>query len=161
MALPSDISASSTPLGPRTITIHHIIACVLPWNTTFKASRVLNTLYAVELGATPWQTGLLLAMYGLFPILFAAYAGKVADRHGVRRPLYVGQALLFMGVLLPFVVPTSHAMAAVFISAAVGGAGFILSQVAMQTLTGSLADGETRTKNFSYYLLTEIGRAHV
>ena len=145
MAYNSDHSTSR-----RTITIYQIIAFVVPWNATFKASRVLNTLYALELGATPWQIGLLLSMYGLFPMLFAAYAGKIADRHGVRIPLYVGLTLLVTGVALPFFVP---AFAAVFVSAAVGGAGFILSQVAMQTLTGSLGEGETRTRNFSYYLL--------
>ncbi|MEQ1774304.1 MAG: MFS transporter [Burkholderiales bacterium] len=135
----------------KTITIYQIIGFVLPWNTAYKASRVLNTLFALELGATPLQTGLLLATYGLFPMLFAAYAGKVADRHGVRIPLYIGLVLLGVGIALPFAWPTFSAM---FVSALVGGAGFILSQVAMQTLTGSLGVGEARTKNFSLYVLT-------
>lgn len=143
-------SEHSTSRGARTITIYQIIAFVVPWNTAFKASRVLNTLYALHLGATPWETGLLLSMYGLFPMLFAAYAGRIIDRHGVRMPLYLGLTLLFIGVGLPFVWPS---FAAIYVSAAVGGAGFILSQVSMQTLTGSLADGEARTRNFSYYLL--------
>lgn len=134
----------------RTIGIYQIIGFVLPWNTSFKASRVLNTLFALELGATPLQIGFLLATYGLFPMLFAAYAGKITDRHGVRIPLYLGLILLGVGIALPFVWPT---FAAIFISGAVGGAGFILSQVAMQTLTGSLGGGETRTRNFSLYVL--------
>lgn len=153
MALPTENSASrgaASPAPARVINIYQIVAFVLPWNTTFKASRVLNTLFALHLGATPWQIGLLLAMYGLFPMLFATHAGKISDRHGVRIPLYVGLSLLTFGVALPFFVPT---FLAIFVSAAVGGAGFILSQVAMQTLTGSLGGGETRTKNFSYYLL--------
>lgn len=146
---PGPRGAASPPVA-RMINIYQIVAFVLPWNTTFKASRVLNTLFALHLGATPWQIGLLLAMYGLFPMLFATHAGKISDRHGVRIPLYVGLTLLTFGVALPFFVPT---FLAIFVSAAVGGAGFILSQVAMQTLTGSLGGGETRTKNFSYYLL--------
>ena len=80
-------SEHSISRGARTITIYQIIAFVVPWNTAFKASRVLNTLYALHLGATPWETGLLLSMYGLFPMLFAAYAGRIIDRHGVRMPL--------------------------------------------------------------------------
>jgi MFS family permease len=134
----------------KSITIYQIIGFVLPWNTAYKASRVLNTLFALELGATPLQTGLLLATYGLFPLLFAVYAGKVADRHGVRLPLYLGLILLGAGILLPFVWPT---FAVLFASALIGGAGFILSQVAMQTLTGSLGAGEARTRNFSLYVL--------
>jgi len=134
----------------RVISIYQIIGFVLPWNTSFKASRVLNTLFALELGATPLQTGLLLATYGLFPMVFAAYAGKITDRHGVRIPLYAGLVLLGVGIALPFAWPT---FTAVFLAAGIGGAGFILSQVAMQTLTGSLGGGEARTKNFSLYVL--------
>lgn len=150
----SDNSISRKPApttaAARVISIYQIIGFVLPWNTAYKASRVLNTLYALELGATPLETGFLLAAYGLFPLFFAVYAGKIADRHGVRIPLFVGLALLGMGIALPFAWPSFTAL---FISAFVGGAGFILSQVAMQTLTGSLGSGEARTKNFSLYVL--------
>jgi MFS family permease len=152
--MPSDPDkfTSRTPaqVPVRSIGIYQIIGFVLPWNTAFKASRVLNTLFALELGATPVQTGFLLATYGLFPMLFAAHAGKIADQHGVRIPLYSGLALLAVGIVLPYVWPT---FAMIFVSAAVGGAGFILSQVAMQTLTGSLGGGEKRTRNFSLYVL--------
>ena len=154
MALDPDKSTSRISTGTAaatTITIYQIIGFVLPWNTAYKASRVLNTLFALELGATPLQTGLLLATYGLFPMLFAVYAGKVADRHGVRMPLYLGLILLGVGIVLPYLWP---GFLALFASALVGGAGFILSQVAMQTLTGSLVGGATRTRNFSLYVLT-------
>lgn len=150
--MPSDADHSTSrkpPVAPI-ISIYQIIGFVLPWNTAYKASRVLNTLFALELGATPLQTGFLLATYGLFPMLFAVYAGKVADRHGVRIPLYLGLVFLGVGIALPFVWP---AFIALFASALIGGAGFILSQVAMQTLTGSLGGGETRAKNFSLYVL--------
>ena len=152
--MPSDAdpspSRSAVATPARTISIYQIIGFVLPWNTAYKASRVLNTLYALELGATPLETGFLLATYGLFPMLFAVYAGKVADRHGVRLPLYLGLVFLGAGIALPFVLP---GFIALFASALIGGAGFILSQVAMQTLTGSLGTGEARTKNFSLYVL--------
>jgi MFS family permease len=150
MASDPDNSTSRNAQSGRGITIYQIIGLVLPWNTAYKASRVLNTLFALELGATPLQTGLLLATYGLFPMMFAAYAGKMTDRHGVRIPLYLGLVFLAVGIALPFAWPTFTAM---FVSALVGGAGFILSQVAMQTLTGSLGVGEARTKNFSLYVL--------
>jgi len=150
MASDPDNSTSRNVSSGRGITIYQIISLVLPWNTAYKASRVLNTLFALELGATPLQTGLLLATYGLFPMMFAAYAGKMTDRHGVRIPLYLGLVFLAVGIALPFAWPTFTAM---FVSALVGGAGFILSQVAMQTLTGSLGVGEARTKNFSLYVL--------
>ena len=60
MALDPDKSTSrNAPVGrakAKTITIYQIVGFVLPWNTAYKASRVLNTLFALELGATPLQT---------------------------------------------------------------------------------------------------------
>ena len=42
---------------------------------TMKGSRILMTLYAVDLGAGPFETGILFALYGLFPFLLAIAAG--------------------------------------------------------------------------------------
>ena len=67
--------------------LSQIVALVLLNSSGFKGVRFLNTLYALELGASPFAIGVLLAMYALFPLLFAVYAGKVADRYGVRLPL--------------------------------------------------------------------------
>ncbi|MFN7087786.1 MAG: MFS transporter [Burkholderiales bacterium] len=130
--------------------IYQIVALALPSNSGFKGARVLNTLYALELGATPFGIGLLLTTYALFPLIFAVYAGKVSDRYGARIPLLAGMAGMALGVLLPFLWPT---LPALFVAAAVTGAGFIFVQVSMQALTGSLGSGEARTRNFNLYSL--------
>jgi len=130
--------------------IYHIIALALPNSSGFKGARVLNTLYALELGAGPFDVGLLLATYALFPLLLAVYAGKVSDRYGVRIPLVAGMAGMTLGVFLPFAWPT---LPALYIAAAVTGAGFIFVQVSMQALTGALGTGEARTHNFNLYSL--------
>lgn len=130
--------------------IYQIIALVLPNSSGFKGARVLNTLYAIELGAGPFGIGLLLATYALFPLLLAVYAGKVSDRYGVRIPLLGGMMGMALGVFLPFAWP---ALPALFIAAAVTGAGFIFVQVSLQVLTGSLGTGEARTRNFNLYAL--------
>ena len=130
--------------------IYHIIALALPNSSGFKGARVLNTLYALELGAGPFDVGLLLATYALFPLLLAVYAGKVSDRYGVRIPLVAGMAGMTLGVFLPFAWPT---LPALYVAAAVTGAGFIFVQVSMQALTGALGTGEARTHNFNLYSL--------
>jgi len=130
--------------------IYQIVALALPNSSGFKGARVLNTLYALELGAGPFDIGLLLATYALFPLLFAVYAGKVSDRYGVRIPLLAGMLGMTLGVFLPFVWPT---LPALYVAAAVTGAGFIFVQVSMQALTGSLGAGEARTRNFNLYAL--------
>jgi MFS family permease len=128
-----------------------ILALVVLWNSAYKGARMLNTLYALELGAQPFDTGLLLATYGVFPLLLAVYAGKVSDRYGVRMPVLAGMVICGLGVFLPFALPT---FAMLFISAAVTGMGFILVQVSMQALTGSLGSGAARTRNFNLYALS-------
>ncbi len=130
--------------------IYHIIALALPNSSGFKGARVLNTLYALELGAGPFDVGLLLATYALFPLLLAVYAGKVSDRYGVRIPMAAGMAGMTLGVFLPFAWPT---LPALYVAAAVTGAGFIFVQVSMQALTGALGTGEARTHNFNLYSL--------
>ena len=57
---------------------------------TMKGSRILMTLYAVDMGAGPFETGILFALYGLFPFLLAIAAGRIADRFDNRLLMYWG-----------------------------------------------------------------------
>jgi MFS family permease len=66
-------------------------------------------------------------------------------------PVAGGVLLTIVGTLLPWLYPS---LAAIFASAAVTGAGFIFVQVGMQTLTGALGAGATRTRNINSYALT-------
>jgi MFS family permease len=139
------------PPQPRAFRLYEILATVLLWNTCYKGSRVANTLYALELGADPFDTGLLLATYGLFPLLLAVVMGKVADRYGVRIPVLAGCIVTTLGAMLPCLWPQ---LPVLFLSAAVAGAGFILTQVSMQSLVGSLGSGAARTRNLNLYALS-------
>ncbi|MDP1537212.1 MAG: MFS transporter [Burkholderiales bacterium] len=134
----------------RLITIYQIMFVVLLWNSAYKGARVLNTLYALELGATPLHIGLLLATYGVFPLLLAVKAGRIADRYGARVPIIAGMMVCTLGAALPWFAPS---MPLLFIAAAVTGFGFILGQVAFQSLVGSLGEGAARTRNFNNYAL--------
>ena len=49
----SDNSLSRTNVLVRVVGIYRIPGFVLPLNTAYKSTSVLNTLYALELGATP------------------------------------------------------------------------------------------------------------
>ena len=145
---PASVSAASATFRP--LSLYEILAIVLLWNTCYKGARVANTLYALELGAGPLDTGLLLATYGCFPLLLAVYTGKIADRYGVRVPVVVGCAVTALGALLPWFWPQ---LPALFVSAAVSGAGFILTQVSMQSMVGALGSGTARTRNLNLYAL--------
>ncbi|RPJ47238.1 MAG: MFS transporter, partial [Betaproteobacteria bacterium] len=137
-------------IPPRLITIYQIMLVVLLWNSAYKGVRVLNTLYALELGATPLHIGLLLATYGVFPLLLAVLAGRIADRYGSRVPIIAGMVVSTVGAVLPWFAPS---LPLLFIAAAITGLGFILGQVAFQSLVGSLGEGMARTRNFNNYAL--------
>lgn len=139
----------SSPL-PSPLSLFQLLAIILLWNAGYKGVRVANTLYALELGAGPLDTGLLLAVYGLFPLLLAVPIGKLGDRYGVRLPVVSGTIISAFGILLPWIWP-SYPM--LFASAAVTGAGFILVQVSMQSLVGSRGTGSARIRNLNLYAL--------
>ncbi len=148
--MPHDPASGSASAAFRPLSLYEILAIVLLWNTCYKGARVVNTLYALELGASPLDTGLLLATYGCFPLLLAVFTGKIADRYGVRVPVVAGCAITVLGVLLPWFRPT---LPVLFASAAVSGAGFILTQVSMQSMVGALGSGTARTRNLNLYAL--------
>jgi MFS family permease len=147
-----DSHTAAPDLAPslRPLQLYQVLAIVLVWNSAYKGLRVLNTLYALELGAGPFETGLLLATYGVFPLLLAVYAGRLGDRHGVRAPAAAGLLACALGVLLPYGWPT---LPALFAAAAVAGTGFILMQVSMQSLVGGLGGAQQRTRNINLYAL--------
>src|SRR5260221_5465769 len=55
-----------------------------------RGSKVLVSLDALQLGANSFTVGVLAALYSVFPLLLAVYAGRVSDRVGVRYPILFG-----------------------------------------------------------------------
>ena len=117
-----------------------------------KGFRVAATLFAVDMGAGPFQTGILFALWGLFPFLLSIYAGRLADRFDNRLLMYYGMAGFAASLVLPFAFPS---LPALYAAAALGGFTSMLFVVATQNLVGLLSTSETRTRNFSYYSLCE------
>lgn len=145
-----ELNAAGASPAPRVVRLYELLILVLLWNGAYKGARVVNTLYALELGAEPFDTGLLIATYGVVPLLLAVFTGRLGDRYGVRAPIAAGLAVTATGIVLPFLWP---AFGVLFVAAAVTGAGFILVQVSMQSLFGSLGTSETRTRNINLYAL--------
>lgn len=109
-------------------------------------SRMVASLFAIELGANPLLIGVLIAAYSAFPLLLAVYSGRLSDRLGPRRPMIAGTAVLALGLLLPYLWP---ALSALYVSAILIGIGFVFYNVSAQNLAGALGTPEERTRNFS------------
>lgn len=118
-------------------------------HSVLAGSRVAVALDALNMGASPFTVGVLMALYALLPMLLAVSAGRYCDRVGARRPMLVGCALIAAGASLPFL---SRGMPALFASAALLGVGFMVFQVAAQNATGELG-GDDRARSFSLLAL--------
>jgi MFS family permease len=127
-----------------------VLLIVLCNMSSFRASKVLVSLFSLELGASQFYIGVMIAMYSLFPALLALYAGRLTDRLGVRLPMLGGSLGIVAGLLLPGLLP---GLPALYASAALIGFSHMMYNLATQNLVGSLGGPEDRTRNFSNYAL--------
>ena len=123
-----------------------IVAMSLATHIGFGGSRVLSTLFALNMGASPLMIGVVVSLYALLPFFLAVSAGQIVDRLGMRLPLAFGALMVVIGLLIPWFFPT---LVAICVSASVLGVGFLSWQVAAQTMTGSLSGPENRAGNFA------------
>ena len=113
-----------------------------------KGSKVIITLFSIKLGAPQIVIGVLVALYSLFPMMLALYAGKLTDRLGVRRPMIAGSCGIALGLTLPYLFPSTTTL---YFQAALVGAAQVFYSVSVQNLIGSISAPEDRTKNFSNF----------
>ena len=121
-----------------------------------KGYRIAATLFAIELGAGPLQTGILFALWGLFPFVLSIHAGRLADRFDNRLLMVFGLAGFTLSLALPFLFPS---LGMLYVSAALGGLTSMVFVVATQNLVGVFSTAESRTRYFSYYALGESAAA--
>ena len=127
-----------------------VLLVILLNMSAFRGSKVLVSLFALELGVEQFMLGVIVALYSLCPMLLALYAGKLADRFGVRWPLVLGSLGMALSLVLPGALPSLHAL---YLSALLLGAAHVFYNVSVQNLIGMLSTPDTRTRNFSNFSL--------
>ena len=127
-----------------------IVALTVLNHTAYKGSKMLISLYAIDLGATPLTIGILYALYSFFSLFLALYAGRVSDRLGPRLPMLLGSLALGCGLVLPYLW---HGLAALFVSATLIGTLYIFYTVSAQHLIGAFGAGHQRTRNYATFSL--------
>ena len=99
-------------------------------------------IYAEQtLGATHFQAGLALGIYGLTQALFQLPFGMASDRYGRKRMIYVGLLLLVVG---SFIAAYAQDINTIIFGRALQGAGAI--SAAVMALLADLTREEHRTK---------------
>lgn len=105
------------------------------------STRPIISLYAAQMGASPFVIGILVSTFAFFPILFAIRFGKWTDHLGIKKMMIYGGLGCLAALLIPVIVPTIF--------------GLVLSQMAMglghncimtSTLTGASLANVDRDK---------------
>ena len=112
------------------------------------AARVVLSLYALHLGAEPFQVGVLVAMFYVFPLVFSWPIGALSDRIKPQWPLLIGALGGALGMAIPYFW---HAMAALYVAAAMSGLALAILHVLAQNLVGMLSKAAERARNFSNF----------
>lgn len=116
--------------------------------TALKGSKIIITLFSIQLGAPQIVIGVLVGLYSLFPMILAIYAGKLTDRLGARLPMVLGSVSLSLGLTLPYFFPHT---ATLYLQAAMAGAGHVFYNVSVQNMIGGMGTQADRTRNFSNF----------
>lgn len=110
----------------------------------FTGSKVIIALLALELGASQLTIGVLIGGYAVAPLIFGVYAGRLADRVGMRMPMLAGAASIGAAMINGFLW---QSLPALFATALLVGVGFVFFIVSVQNLVGAMP-GE-RARNYS------------
>ena len=127
-----------------------LIALGVANHVVLTGSRVAVSLNALALGANAATVGALMALFALLPMFFAIPAGRLADRLGVRKPMLAGSIGMMASVVMVTLLP---GLPALFATAVLTGASFMLFQVAVQYATGEMGGPGARTRNFGLLAL--------
>lgn len=124
----------------------NLIAVAVTAHVALGAARVTTSLYALALQASAFTVGTLVALFAVFPMLFAVPMGRVIDRIGVRKPMMAGCVIAASGAA---VAASVKALAALYVAAALIGTGFMAIFIAAQHAVGMLAEPDQRAASFS------------
>lgn len=120
--------------------------------------RFIVTLHGLKLGASPFFVGTIVALYSFLPMLLAMHVGRLIDRHGPQRPMFMGSMLILLGPLVPAVYP---GLPVLYVTSTLVGIGTILYQVSAQKLVGNMGEASNRSGNFALLGLGVAGAAFI
>jgi MFS family permease len=113
-------------------------------------SRITTSLYALSLHASELTIGILIALFSLFPMMFAVPAGRLVDRIGIMKPMLAGCLAMSAGCVLPSMF---GGLPVLYLAAILIGTGFMAVQVSSQHCVGAISAAGNRSLNFSWLAL--------
>jgi MFS family permease len=123
-----------------------VVALSISIHACYVGSKIVVSLLALELGASPVVVGVLAAFYALVPLLLGVHSGRLADTIGMRLPLLAGAICTGVAMLTGFLWPR---IGGLFVLALLMGTAFVLFNVSIQNMAGGIGRPEERARNFS------------
>jgi MFS family permease len=123
-----------------------VLLCV-SIHSCYIGSKVLVSLLAIDLGASPTTIGVIAALYGVAPLILGVHSGRLSDRVGVRLPILAGAALVVAAMLTGFLF---RSVAGLMVVSFLMGTGFVYYNVSIQNLAGFHGAPGDRARNFSW-----------
>jgi len=115
------------------------------------ATRVVSSLWVLRKGYDERIMGLILSLFAVAPIVLSMWAGRLADRHGLQRPVRLATAMGLIGTCASAVAPS---LLTVGLAALLTGGALSLAAVAIQREAGQLAhQGHDLKRIFSWVAL--------
>lgn len=132
------------------MTLAAVIVLTVLTHIAFAGARVGASLFALHLGATTFEVGVIGGLFAALPMFFSVRAGRAIDRVGVRPPLVLGTSLTAMGTALAFAWP---ALASLYLVATLAGSGLMLVHISASNAVGAIGSTSERPRNFSLLAL--------
>lgn len=112
----------------------------------FGGSRVVMSLYALELDANQATVGLIIALYSVCPLLFSIPLGRLSDRIPPRTPMIVGSLMLAVALLLPALWPSIPML---MVAAFFLGLGHMVFDIPLEAAVGGVGGAQHRGRNYA------------
>ncbi|MDP9995441.1 MFS family permease [Variovorax boronicumulans] len=126
-----------------------VIGAQVCLHATMAGMRLATPLLALQQGYSAAAVGVLIALFALTQVFLALPAGRFADRHGFKRPLWFSVIAAAGGAALVLVFPTFPAMC---VAALLTGGATGATVIALQRHVGRSATNATQLKRVFSWL---------
>ncbi len=128
------------------MTIYLVVAMAVLSQIGFGGSRVVMSLYALELGANQATVGIIIALYSVCPLFFSIALGRLSDRIAPRKPMIIGSLMLAAALLLPALWPSIPML---FVAAFCLGLGHMVFDIPLEAAVGGIGGPQHRGRNYA------------
>lgn len=128
-----------------------LITGLIALHACMAATRVVASLWVLREGYDERMVGLIISLFAVAPILLSMWAGRLADRHGLQRPVRVAT---LMGLAGTGAVAMDPHLGTVALASLLTGGALSVAAVAIQREAGQLAhQGHDLKRIFSWVAL--------